>query len=81
MPDYDIGYWYAAYLPARTPAPVVARLNEVLTMAVKSTPAKSFFDSASNEAWVTSPEELARFQGSEAGKWGRMIRAAGIEAE
>ena len=78
---YDMGYWFAAYAPAGTPAPVVARLNELLTAATKSAAAKSFFDNAGSEAWTTSPDELARFQAAETQKWGKVIKAAGIEAE
>lgn len=78
---YDMGYWFAAYLPAHTPAPVVARLNELLTAATKSAAAKSFFENAGSEAWTTTPDELAKFQAAETQKWGRVIKAAGIEAE
>ncbi|URI10477.1 tripartite tricarboxylate transporter substrate binding protein [Aquincola tertiaricarbonis] len=78
---YDMGYWFAAYVPANTPAPVVARLNELLHTAVKSAAAKTFFDTAGSEPWTTTPDELARFQAAETQKWGKVIKAAGIEAE
>jgi len=78
---YDMGYWFAAYVPAGTPAPVVARLNELLAHATKSAAAKSFFDNAGSEAWSTTPEELAKFQAAETQKWGKVIKAAGIEPE
>ena len=78
---YDMGYWFAAYVPAGTPPAVVARLNELLHVAVKSVQAKTFFDTAGSEMWTTTPDELARFQAAETQKWGKVIRAAGIEAE
>ncbi|WP_295381007.1 tripartite tricarboxylate transporter substrate binding protein [uncultured Pseudacidovorax sp.] len=78
---YDMGYWFAAYAPANTPAPVVAKLNDVLGKATKSAAAKGFFDGSGSEAWTTTPEELARFQAGETRKWGQVIKAAGIEAE
>jgi tripartite-type tricarboxylate transporter receptor subunit TctC len=78
---YDMGYWFAAYVPANTPPAVVARLNALLHNAVKSAPASSFFSTAGSEAWTTTPEELARFQAAETLKWGKVIKAAGIEAE
>ena len=78
---YDMGYWFAAYVPAGTPPAVVARLNELLHNGVKSAAAKSFFDAAGSEAWVTTPDELARFQAAETQKWGKVIKAAGIEPE
>lgn len=78
---YDMGYWFAAYVPAGTPAPVIARLRELLVVATKSPAAKTFFDNGGSEAWTTTPDELAKFQAAETQKWGKVIKAAGIEAE
>jgi len=78
---YDMGYWFAAYVPAATTAPVVARLRELLLAGTKSAAAKSFFDAAGVEPWTTTPDELARFRGADAAKWGKIIKAAGIEPE
>jgi tripartite-type tricarboxylate transporter receptor subunit TctC len=78
---YDMSYWFAAYVPAATPAPVVARLRELLVNASKSAPVKAFFDASGAEAWTTTSDELAKFQLSETAKWGRVIKAAGIEPE
>ena len=46
---YDMGYWFAAYVPAGTPAPVVARLHDLLVAGVKSPSAKIFFEGAGVE--------------------------------
>ena len=78
---YDMGYWFAAYVPAGTPAPVVTRLRELLVNGTKSAAANAFFDSTGSDAWTTTPDELAKFQHDESQKWGRVIKAAGIEAE
>lgn len=78
---YDMGYWFAAYVPAGTPAAVVARLNELLAQATKSAAAKSFYEMAGSEPWTTTSEGLAKFQAAETQKWGKVIKAAGIEPE
>ncbi|MES2534772.1 MAG: tripartite tricarboxylate transporter substrate binding protein [Pseudomonadota bacterium] len=78
---YDIGYWFAAYVPVATPAPIVNKLRELLQAAVKSAPAKTFYNISGTEAWTTTSEELALFQVIEAQKWGKVIRAANIEPE
>jgi len=78
---YDMGYWFAAYVPAGTPAPVVARLHELLVAGTRSAAAKQFYDSTGSDALTTTPEELAKFQDSESRKWGTVIKAAGIEPE
>ena len=79
---YEMGYWFAAYAPAKTPPAVVKRLNELLVKAAKSESAKTaFYEPTGTEVFITSPEELARFQTAESQKWGRIVKAAGIEAE
>jgi tripartite-type tricarboxylate transporter receptor subunit TctC len=78
---YDMGYWFAAYVPAQTPASVVQRLNELLAGALKTPQIKAFFDTSGGEPFPTTPEQLAKFQLDETQKWGRVIRRAGIEPE
>ncbi|MBB1603494.1 tripartite tricarboxylate transporter substrate binding protein [Variovorax sp. UMC13] len=79
---YEMGYWFAAYAPAKTPPAVVKRLNELLVKAAKSEAAKAaFYDPTGTEVFTSSPEELAKFQAGESQKWGRIVKAAGITAE
>ncbi|HJS05606.1 MAG TPA: tripartite tricarboxylate transporter substrate binding protein [Variovorax sp.] len=79
---YEMGYWFAAYAPAKTPPAVVKRLNELLVKAAKSEAAKTaFYEPSGTEVFTSTPEELARFQAGESQKWGRIVKAAGIEAE
>ena len=79
---YEMGYWFAAYAPAKTPPAVVRRLNELLVKAAKSEAAKAaFYEPTGTEVFTSSPEELAKFQAAESQKWGRIVKAAGIEAE
>ena len=81
VPGYDMGYWFAAYATGGTPAPVVARLNQLLQQAMKTPGVQQFYTASGGQAFPTTPEELARFQASETEKWGRVIKAAGIEPE
>ncbi|MFT3720720.1 Bug family tripartite tricarboxylate transporter substrate binding protein [Pseudorhodoferax sp.] len=78
---YDMGYWFAAYAPAGTPPAVVAKLNALLAAGTRSEAARRFFEGSGSVPWTTSPEELAKFQAAETAKWGRVIKAAGIEPE
>ncbi|HET9576616.1 MAG TPA: tripartite tricarboxylate transporter substrate binding protein [Usitatibacter sp.] len=78
---YEMGYWFAAYVPAKTPPAVVKRLHDLIVAATKSPSARQFYDSTGTEPVVSSPEELARFQQDESQKWGRIIKAANIQPE
>lgn len=78
---YEMGYWFAAYVPAKTPPAVVKRLNELLVAATKGASARTFYEGTGTEPVVSTPEELAKFQTSESRKWGRIVKAANIQPE
>ena len=78
---YNMGYWFAAYLPANTPPQIVSQLSTLLGKAVESKSAASFYTLSGTSRWHGTPEELARFQAEETAKWGKVIKAAGIEPE
>jgi tripartite-type tricarboxylate transporter receptor subunit TctC len=78
---YDMSYWTAVYLPANAPAAVTARLNEMFVKVSSAPAVQSFQNATSGEVATSTPEGLAKFQAEESQKWGRIIKAAGIEAE
>jgi tripartite-type tricarboxylate transporter receptor subunit TctC len=63
------------------PPEVVEKLNALLVAGVKSPAAKGFYDNSGTEAVTSTPDALAKFQQAETQKWGKVIKAAGIEAE
>jgi len=78
---YELTFWFAAYLPAKAPPAVAARLRELFISATKSAPADKFFKTTGIEPWTTTSAELVKFQASESAKWAKVIKAAGIEPE
>ncbi|MCS6943819.1 MAG: tripartite tricarboxylate transporter substrate binding protein [Sutterellaceae bacterium] len=81
VPGYEMGFWFAAYTPANTPAPVVRRLTELLHRALAASPTRTLFEQTGFEPFPTTPEELAKFQAAESRKWKEIIQRAGIEPE
>lgn len=78
---YEMGYWFAAYVPARTPPAVVKRLNELIVAATRLPAAVKFYETTGTDPAVSTPEDLARFQLAESAKWGRIVKAANITPE
>ncbi|MBS7806073.1 tripartite tricarboxylate transporter substrate-binding protein [Variovorax sp. PCZ-1] len=79
VPGHEIYAWTGAYLPAKTPLPIAARLNELVQAAIKSDP--GFFEKFSGEGFPQSLPEMAKFQTAELTQWARVAKNAGIEAE
>jgi tripartite-type tricarboxylate transporter receptor subunit TctC len=78
---YELSYWVAVYAPQGTPPEIVRRLNEVLIKGVHSDIMTAVFARAVLDIFTSTPEGLAQFQRSESERWGRVIKAAGIEPE
>jgi tripartite-type tricarboxylate transporter receptor subunit TctC len=78
---YDMGFWFAAYAPAHTPAAVVNKLHDVLVEATKGAAMQQFFSTTGTDPFVTTPAELGKFQLAESEKWKSIIRKAGIQPE
>ena len=81
LKGYEMSFWFAAYVPAGTPAPIIKRLHEILGKATQGSAAENFRRTAGTEAFTTTPEGLVAFQEAESQKWGRVIKAAGIQPE
>src|SRR5690606_15499135 len=68
VPGYEMGYWFAAYVPAQTPPAVVSRLNELLVGATTRAAATQFYAQTGTKAVTSTPAELADFQKKETEK-------------
>ena len=78
---YEMGYWFAAYVPSKTPPAVVAKLHDLLVAATKGAAARMFYETSGTDPVISTPQELAKFQAAESQKWGRIIKAANIQPE
>jgi tripartite-type tricarboxylate transporter receptor subunit TctC len=78
---YDMGFWFAAYVPANTPPAVVNKLHDVLVEATKGPQMHQFYTTTGTDPFTTTPAELGKFQLAESDKWKSIIKKAGIEPE
>lgn len=78
---YSMGYWFAAYAPVGTPAEVTNKLTQLLGDAVESKSAEGFYKQSGTSKWRGTSAELAKFQADETQKWGKVVKAAGIQPE
>jgi tripartite-type tricarboxylate transporter receptor subunit TctC len=81
VPGYDLSAWFAAFLPAKTPKPVVTRLRDALVAAVSDKAVQDRLLAAGIEPQSSTPEELKAFVEAEIKKWADIVKAAGIQPE
>jgi tripartite-type tricarboxylate transporter receptor subunit TctC len=84
FPSLEAYTWNAFFLPKNTPAPIVKRLNEAVSLAVDTQSVRRHLERlgvAIVPSERRSPEYLARFVRAEIEKWAVPIRAAGIAGQ
>ena len=84
LPAFDVTTWYGLYAPHGTPKSVIATLVAALQTALKDPALVGRFGELSMapvEAERATPEALEAFLKAEVDKWGRIIKAAGIEPQ
>jgi tripartite-type tricarboxylate transporter receptor subunit TctC len=80
LKGFDSPGWYAFVAPAKTPAPVIARLNKALAAALETPAVAERLQQLGNAVpspAQRSPEFLAQFIRSEIAKWAAPIKASG----
>lgn len=73
--------WSGFYLPAKTPAEVVRRLNTALQQALKTPDIVDFLGGSGVESAPTTPEELAVALQRDMKIWGPIVKSIGFNAE
>ncbi len=81
VPGYELSPWYAVYLPAGTPAPVVAALQQALAEALRLPDVRRRLAAIGAEPVGGTPEALRAHLQAEMEKWGRVIAERGIRAD
>ena len=78
VPGYESHAWYGFVAPAKTPDPVIARLNQELVRILQMPDIARVLLTQGLETWTMTPEAFGAYIKSEAQKWTKVIREAGI---
>jgi len=79
--NFESRQWHGFFVPAKTPAPVVARLHAEIVKALAAPEMKERVATEGASIVGGSPAELAAFFRSEAEKWSDVVKRAGIKLE
>ena len=84
LKGFDVKVWHGVYAPKGTPAPVLAKLNAALRAALQDDTVKQRLAELSAEIVPmdkVTPAGLRTHLEAETAKWGKVIRAAGVQAD
>ncbi|MCA3185835.1 Bug family tripartite tricarboxylate transporter substrate binding protein [Cupriavidus sp. EM10] len=81
LKGFDITSWNGVFAPAKTPQPIVERLNRELSKIASSKEVAPKFEALGFEAFGQTPQQFTAFVGSELVKWNKLVKDAGIQPE
>lgn len=78
---FEMETWFGLFAPARTPRPIVDRLQAEVARAAHNEQSVATFEKSGGRVLDMSPGETERFVAAEIAKWGELVRRAGVTAE
>lgn len=81
VPGYDVSSWYAIYVPAKTPADVIAKINTDMAAILNEPAIKDKFKLLGVVPRGSSPQELTAMNVADAALWAPIIKEANIKVE
>jgi tripartite-type tricarboxylate transporter receptor subunit TctC len=84
LTGFDIPSWYALFVPAATPPEVVRKLNSATAATLKTARVQQRLKEIGSDLIPPeqmTPDHLREFVASEIERWGRVIKASGIQLD
>jgi tripartite-type tricarboxylate transporter receptor subunit TctC len=77
----NVDIWYAFFVPAKVPAPVINRLNTEIAAIIKLPEVRSLLTNAGLDAMSSTSMELSATLRKDYARWGSVIKRNGIEID
>ncbi len=79
VPGYEVIAWYNVFAPARTPRPVIDKLNTEINRMLKAADVRERFQALGVAPLGSTPEELGKYLEFEVNRWAKLIKETGVK--
>ncbi|SDY33227.1 Tripartite-type tricarboxylate transporter, receptor component TctC [Variovorax sp. YR266] len=76
--DVDVSQWYGIFAPAKTPKPVIEKLNKVLNEVLADKSVIKRLEDHGAEVSTMTPDQMRTYVAQEQVKWKKVVQAAKI---
>jgi len=80
-PGYALDIWLGVTMPAKVPAPIVAKVSAGIAQVLNVPEVKAKLAPQGVDIETSSPQALARLIRADYERWGKIIKAAGIKGD
>ena len=77
----SVTQWYALFAPAKTPKPIIDRLNKEVNDVLNNKATEKKFEDQGAEVETGTPEELKALVQKEVARWKKVVTTAKITAD
>ena len=81
IPNMNVTQWYALFAPAKTPKPIIARLNKELNLTLNDKTNEKKIEDQGAEVETGTPEQLKNLVQKEVIRWKKLVDSAKITAD
>ena len=81
LPGFDANNWYGLLAPAKTPRPIIMRLNSEVTKVLAMPDVKEFLFNQGLDPAPGTPERFGAYIKSEIAKWAKVVKDSGARAD
>ena len=81
VPGFEATTWFAMFAPAGTPKEIVARINAEMKRVYALPDVQDKLKNLGLDAWISTPDELAKLQAREIIKWAKVVKDSGARAD
>jgi len=81
VPNVNVNQWYGLFAPAKTPKPIVDRLNKELNAVLKDKKNEKKIEDQGTEVETSTPEQLKALVQSEVIRWKKVVSTAKITVD
>ena len=79
FPGFEVSLWLGFFAPKGTPKAILTRLQTELTAIANNAEVKALFEKNGADAVSNTPAEMTKLMKTELDKYGKVIKAAGIQ--
>lgn len=81
LSNFDVSSWVGVLVPAGTPAPIIDKINNAFSQALKNPAVQARMAEQGNEVVASSPAQFGAFLNQESAKWAKVIKDNNIQLE
>jgi tripartite-type tricarboxylate transporter receptor subunit TctC len=79
VPGFEVIAWYNVFAPARTPRPIVTKLNTEINRLLQTADVRERFQTLGVAPLGGPPEALAKYLDFEITRWSKLIKTIGVQ--